>query len=312
MQLNIKSKKGQVFTLFAIAMIVLFFVSYEIYSIVQDRQAIRTRISTMDSFLGSLEKSMERELYITGFRTLFLAEDYIARTGNYVSDVNALFSEAFFSGIVYGNASEILIGARYNDLVNSTNEKAGKINVNVSFGNPEFFVSQEDPWNIVVNLRFNLTMRDKGKALAYWQKQEHIKAYVSIEGFEDPLYIVNTRAMVAYKINKTLYDGTYASGTSTANLTLHLQNHYFAESSDAPSFLKRMAGSLEADENGIESLVDLPLLSSQGIQVQQKSAVDHVYFSAGNPAYSSIAGMPSWFRLDSAHLAKYNVTQLAS
>ncbi|MBI2047114.1 hypothetical protein HYT26_03055 [Candidatus Pacearchaeota archaeon] len=72
---NCKCKKGQVFTLFAIALIILFFVSYDVYSIVQDRYAVRTRISTMDNFLFSLEKNLERQVYTSGFRILFLAED---------------------------------------------------------------------------------------------------------------------------------------------------------------------------------------------------------------------------------------------
>lgn len=301
---NCKCKKGQVFTLFAIALIILFFVSYDVYSIVQDRYAVRTRISTMDNFLFSLEKNLERQVYTSGFRILFLAEDYITRTGVYISDMGAFFNEAFFNGTIYSNASDIMIGARYADLVNSTNDKANKINVNITLSNPQFYASQDSPWSVAVSFEFNLSMRDKAN-LARWQKQERIKSYISIEGFEDPIYIVNAKGMVVYRINKTIYEGAYTCG-GMGNLTSHLQNRYYTSHSDAPSFLKRLQGSFEADANGIESLVDLAALSAQGLPTQQKSVADHVYFSSSNPSSSQVAGMPSWFRLDEAHLVKYN------
>lgn len=304
-----RSKKAQIFTLIAIALITLFFVSYEVYSIIQDRQAIKTRISTMDSFLFSLEQNLQREMYITGYRTLFLAENHITKTGNYISDANSFFNEAFFNGTVYGNTSDILVGVRYNDIIDSVNDKASKINVNITMTNPLLSVSQDDPWNLAVTFSFRLDMKDKTN-LASWNKQENVKSYISIEGFEDPLYIVNTNARVAYKINRTIYEGIYTSGSSVVNLNSHVQKRLYAASSDAPSFLKRLQGQNAVDENGIESLVDLDSLSAQGISTQQKSVVDHIYFSASNPASSKISGMESWFRLDSAHLGKYNVTNL--
>lgn len=305
------NKKSQIFTLIAIALLVLFFVSYEVYSIAQDRHAIKTRISTMDSFLFSLEKNLEREIYVSGYRAVFLAEDKISKTGEYIPDMNLFIHESFFNGTVFGESSEILNGTTYSDILQSVNEKAGKINVNININNPQISISQENPWNIALIFSFDLEMNDNSN-LASWKKHENIKSLIEIEGFEDPIYTLNTYGKVAYKFNRTIYEGNYVQASSPDNLNQHTLNRYYTENSDAPSFLKRLQGDLGADANGIESLVDISEFTKQGLSIQQKSIVDHIYFSRNNPISRNILGLSSWFRLDDAHLEKYNATELAA
>ena len=276
----------------------------------QSREPINTRINSMESFLSSLERNIERQLFVFGFRTLFLAEDYITKTGNYIPDVTLLFNESFFNGSIFGESSDVLEGAKYSDIVNEINYYASKINVDVSFDAPSIEVTQDNPWEIKLIFSANLTMSDKS-GLAMWQRQETVNSSIGIRGFEDPLYIVNTNAKIASKINKTIYEGIYVSGNDVSNLLSHMQAGYYTSNTEAPSFLNRLSGNLTADKNGIESLVDLSRLSGQGITVSDKSVVDYIYFSASNPANKAVNGMPSWFKLDDAHLAKYNATGLA-
>ncbi len=303
------NNKSQIFTLIAIALLVLFFVSYEVYSISQDRYAIKTRISTMDSFLFSLETNLEREVYVSGYRAIFLAEDKISKTGTYIPDINSFMQEAFFNGTASGNSSEILDGTTYSDILQSVNEKADKINVNININNPEISIFQENPWNVALIFSFDLEMNDNSN-LASWKKHEDIKSLIEIDGFEDPVYLINTNGKVAYKFNRTIYDGNYVQAGNPENLNQHVLNKYYAENPDAPSFLKRLEGDLSADANGIESLADLSEFTKQGLEIQQKSIVYHIYFSQNNPSSRNIQGLPSWFRLDDAHLVKYNATGL--
>jgi hypothetical protein len=144
--------------------------------------------------------------------------------------------------------------------------------------------------------------------LASWQKRENISSLVSIEGFEDPFYLLSTGGKVSHKINKTIYEGIYVIDGNKANLNSHLNLHAYTNHNDAPSFLKRLEGKNEADENGIESFVNLAEFTQQGVPVYTKSCVDHVYFSSSSVSSSVIVGMPSWFRLDDAHFSKYNIT----
>jgi len=305
----IKNKRAQVFTLLAISIITLMFVSFEIFSVVEQRQPIKMRISSMDSFLFSLEENLERQVYISGFRIIFLAEEEILRKGIYISDIDAFFGEAFFNGTVNGETKDVLTGAVYNDLIASINEKASKINVEISLKNPRILVSQDDPWHIKFTFISDFIMRDKA-GLARWEKEENISAYIPISNFEDPIYTINTNAKIARKINRTIYEGIYIISGNSSNLFSHVNKNYYAENSGAPNFLKRLGGDLSADENGIESFVNLNELSREGIPIKEKSSIDYIYFSSNNPPYQSVSGMPSWFKIDDQdnHLFKYNIS----
>ncbi len=264
----------------------------------------------MDSFLFSVEQNLQRQVYISGFRILFLAESEITSSGNYI-DVGSFFNEAFFNGTVEGVSQDILIGATYDDLISSVNQKASKINVDITMTNPVINVTQDDPWFVKFTLTTNFTMRDKG-GLALWEKQQIISASIPVENFEDPLYVVNTYAKVSRPIRKTIYEGNYVSGSDVLNLLNHVNGGYYAANTFAPSFLKRLEGDTSPDENGIESFVDIPELSSQGLDTPTKSDIDYIYFSSETPDYYHVSGMPSWFRVDDedGHLAKYGVAGL--
>jgi len=180
------------------------------------------------------------------------------------------------------------------------------MNMVVDFYPKKFVVKQEDPWNVKIIFDVNLVIRDEGN-LAFWNKTESIISYISIENFEDPLYVLNTNGLVGNKINKTIYN-PLVNENDVSNLSLHLEKSYYVASVYGPSFLDRLEGKKSSNENGIESLVYLPKLYSQGLPIYEKSAVDYIYFSSENPESFNVPGMPQWFRLDELHLNFYNIT----
>lgn len=313
MKIKKMNNRGQIFTIIAILIISLMFVSFELFSFIHERNVVKTRVSTMNNFLFSIEENLERQMYISGFRILFLAENEITSNGVYI-DIEDFFNEAFFNGTVNGDSNNsILLGATYSDLISSLNQKSSKINVDIVLTNTTIDVSQEDPWFVKFTMTSDFTMEDK-EDLARWDKQQIISALIPVVGFEDPTYIVNSYAMLSRKIIQTPYERNYISGTDVTNLLSHVNNGYYAANSFAPSFLNRLEGNFSADENGIESFVEIPELSQQGLPVSTKSVVDYIYFSSDNPTYYSVSGMPSWFKIDSEdnHTTKYNVGGLIS
>ena len=54
----------------------------------------------------------------------------------------------------------------------------------------------------------------------------------------------------------------------------------------------------------------MPELSAQEIETKDKSCVDYIYFSDDTPEDNGIQEMPSWFRIDDAHLDDYGVEGL--
>jgi hypothetical protein len=299
-------KKGQLFSILAILILSLMFLSYELYSYLNERQVVETRVSTMESFLNSVEENLARQMYIVGFRILFLATAHITSTGEYV-DVDSFFNEAFFNGTIGGEENDFLLGATYNDLVDSLNEKGNNINVEIVLSNTSISVSQSDPWFVNFSMISDFVMEDK-EGLARWERKQIISGMIPVVGLEDPVYAVNSYSKISRKISRTIYEGNYANGTDVTNLLSHVNNNYYAANPDAPSYLDRLEGNFSADPEGIESFVNLGEFSSQGIPIYSKSCVDHIYFSDDNPGSSPVSGMPSWFRIDNSHLAKYNLT----
>ena len=273
----LSDKKGQIFTLVAIALAGLLFVTFQVHNVFEQRQTIQTRVSTMDNFLHSLEDNIGRQLYISGFRVIFLAEDEIATTGEYIGDFGDFFSEAFNNGTVAGEVKEIMVGATRDDLIASINQKANKINVEVSFSNISANYTQVSPWNVRFIFSFNFIVEDSA-GLVRWERPQEIITDVPIEGFEDPLYLVNTNALISRIFNRTIYEGNYVDGADIGNLLSHVNGGLYSSNSDAPSFIKRLEGDLTPDENGIESFVILPELDQQGIPISVKSTIDYIYF----------------------------------
>ncbi|PIN93482.1 hypothetical protein COU54_02820 [Candidatus Pacearchaeota archaeon CG10_big_fil_rev_8_21_14_0_10_31_24] len=285
--------------------------TFQIYNVLEKRSLVNTRVQTMDDFLKALEINLERELYTSGFRIIFLAEDEIVSTGGYIENFSSFFNEAFENGTVNGEPKDIMIGATKSDLIDSMNEKASKINANVFLSDVSTSYSQVDPWNVQFVFSFNLSLEDNSN-LARWERFQEITTLVGVEGFEDPIYIVNTNALVSRKINRTIYEGNYVVDSDISNFYSHVFSGYYAESVNSPSFLNRLEGNLSQDDNGIESFVNLAELDSQGLPISDKTTTDHIYFSGQNPTHYGVTGMPSWFGVDDLYrrLEKYNLTKI--
>ena len=303
------NKKGIFFTMLSIALVSLLLISVSVYSLARERENVGNRIETMNNYVFSLEEDIERKLYISGFRIIFLFEKRMLETGNYITDIDSIFSEAFLNGTIDGtvNADELSLieGVTFSNISADINEDSSKVNIAVNLTNPVITVSQIDPWNVLVNLSVDLLIEDVS-GLAYWNLSSSYEVEVPVTNFEDPLYIIGTNGRISHKINETPYlVSELVNGTNYTNIIDHLNKFYYVETMDAPSFLNRLEGNFSADPQGIESLVNIQSLSNAGVSIEDKVTVDHVYFSFSNPSGSTYSGMPSWFELDSAHESFY-------
>jgi len=303
------NRKAMFFTVLVISLLLLFVISFSFVTIIKDRKPITRRVETMNNFVYSVEQDLPRQLYISGFRTIFLIEKEILETGSYV-DLDDMVEEIFYNGSINGTQEELMIGANFSGIENFLKSKASKINADVSLENPVLEVTQDNPWNVKFSLTVDLLVTDKTN-LSSWNKTQVIEVYIPVEGFEDPVYIVGTSNVVTNKINRTSYE-VFVDGSDVSNLSAHLANSSYINSTLAPSFLQRLEGNFDANDNGIESLVYLPTLSSQGIPIEDKSIVDHIYFSSQNPSpLYKTTGMPGWFQLEEAHLEIYQVENIS-
>ncbi len=297
------NKKGIFFTLTVIAAISLFLIGYTFYVNFGDRSTTHERINTLNTFIFSTEENLERQIFISGFRALFIMQTEAVEKGIYIPNATASFNELFFSGSFNGTTQPIMIGATFPDIKDAIQQKANKVNANINLNNPVIYITQSDPWNVDVVLKVNFDAQDQGK-LVTWNKTQTYISKIPIKDFEDPLYLINTAGVITNKIEKTLF--TF-NETNIANLNNHTTNKYYKANTQAPSYLNRLQGINNADSNGIESFVYIPQLSNQGIIIKDKTVVDYIYFSSNNPIACRITGMPSWFKIDQAHLTDYQL-----
>jgi len=233
--------------------------------------------------------------------------------GSYLMDVNALFEEAFFNGTIDGTASAdetaLLSGVLYSDIQDGLRDDARKFNLNTVVSNPSITLDQVDPWNVRIKLQVDLFIEDLG-GLVSWNRTAEIIEYIPISNFEDPFYLLNTNGLIIRKMEATPYS-IFVSGADVSNLSEHVAQTYYFASNESPSFLNRLEGNFSAHDYGVESFVYLPEFTLNGLPTEDKTVVDHIYFSTTNPTTKSITGMPSWFKIDDAAVARYGLGGVA-
>lgn len=303
------NKKAQAFTIISIFIIGIIAITYSIENQSDKGNEMRTRVETVNNFVFSMKDDLERQLYTSGYRAIFIAEDNISRTGNYISDFENFILGAVINGTGTKNASDVMEGAKISDIQENIKRDAEKMNINVNFSNVSVGVRQDSPWEVKIIMNFSYLIKDKSD-LASWKGNESISSGIEITSFEDPMYSIETGGMLFSKINKTPYEGNYTRDGDVSNLEEHVENKYYAANNNSPNFMSRFEGNFSADENGIESFVNVPDMSSQNMETEDKTVIDYIYFSNNEPGHYTVSGLPDWVRIDESHLEKYQVENL--
>ena len=267
-------------------------------------QAIQSRIYTLDNFLKDVERDMDRALYISTFRSLTGFVDDIVDTGSYVDDVDARITLAVLNASYKNGTLDVVQNATLPDWRDKAEIEADKLGIelNISFGGVS--ISHKSPWAVEAKANSTISVVDKS-GLASFTVNYTSTAEVSILGFEDPLYIVNSLGKLTNIINETTY--SFSGEVEEEDLLDHSEKGYYLAHSDAPDYLMRLEGDLGSSPNGFESLVYLPDFTAAGISTKQKTIVDYLYFSNQSPTDCRIDEMPSWFRIDDPHHDTYDI-----
>lgn len=303
------NKKAQAFTIISIFIIGIIAITYSIENQSDKGNEMRTRVETVNNFVFSMKDDLERQLYTSGYRAIFIAEDNISRRGAYIDDFEKFFLGAVINGTGTKNASDVMEGAKISDIQENIKRDAEKMNIELNFSNVSVGVRQDSPWEVKIIMNFSYLIKDKSD-LASWKGDESVSSGIGVTNFEDPMYSIETGGMLFSKINKTPYEGNYTSEGDVSNLEEHIDNKYYAANNKSPNFMSRFEGDFSADENGIESFVNIPDMSSQNMETEEKTVVDYIYFSNNESGYSTISGLPDWVRIDENHLEKYQVENL--
>jgi len=305
-------RKGIFFTFAAIALALILILSSNVYKVYEMRgnvDVIATRVITMNNFIKDVEDDLEKGLLIASSRAFLSMVQYISNNGTYITNLEDSFNELILNGKLYSSEPSLMKDSTFTDWINKIEIQANKIDILLNFTIINVEINQTDPWHVSVNSLINFTLIDK-KNTSKWVRNKEIITLVGIENFEDPLYAVKTSGRV---INAMIKAPTtdFVNGNNLDNLLSHINNSYYIESESAPNFLMRLEGNLLNSSTGIESLVNLQELLDQGVAIKDRSAVDYIYFGTQITINHRINQTPPWFKLDDAHLATYEVENMA-
>ena len=304
-------KKAMFFTMAAIALtlvIVVTYTAYTTYRLSDNMEKVGIRIETVNFFVKDIEKDLSKGVYITGFRTLLSFEQFISKNGTYLDDINNRFAESFLNGTVYQQPLTLMQGSTFTDWANKIAAQANTIGIIFNFTIDNVNINQTDPWNVNIMLNITLSINDK-KNTSSWVRKNNLISRISIIGFEDPLYVVNSNGRVTNNIVPSNITSFVVNG-DVANLLIHANNSFYIAHNDSPSFLMRLQGTLGNSTAGIESLVNLDKFQQQGIILKDRSIVDSVYFGTQYTTNYRINNTPTWFKIDNNHLDIYQVTNI--
>lgn len=304
-------KKSMFYISAAIALTIVIMVTYSAYSsyrLNDKMESIETRVQSVDFFIKNIEKDLDNGIYIAGFRTMLSFNQFITTNGTYIDNINSRFQESFLNGTIEQQPLSLMQGTTFTDWANKISAEADKIDIKFNFTVIDVKLNQSNPWDVDIGLNISLDVRDK-KNTSYWIMNRYLITKINIIGFEDPLYVVNSKGRVTNAIIQTNITSFTVNGDVT-NLMLHANSSYYIAHNDSPSFLMRLQGDLGNSSNGIESLVNLDKFQQQNIQLKDRSVVDYIYFGTGSTVDYRINETPEWFKIDSSHLAVYQVTNL--
>jgi hypothetical protein len=305
----IRNTKGFFFMMLTVVILSLFVISATVLTGYAARKSVQDRVSSVTDFVVGVEEDLPRMMFVFGFRAVYLAEQEIISDG-YVNNFSEMFVEAFFNETIDGmttpDIAEVLEDSTYDDIIEEFNERGSRLGINMNFSNPDIDVTQDDPWSLRITFSANFTASDIN-GLVSWNKSMTVVKYVAITNFTDPIYVRNTNGEFNQRIVRSPYTVPFLNADFTPNYTQlkeQVDNAYYINVNDAPSFIDRLEGDFDATgPYGIESLVDLDDLPSWVVR-KQKSMVDHHYFS--NDPYtdtcSDIHLLPEWFEIDDNRL----------
>ncbi len=301
------NKKSMFFTLTTLVLItILLFYPYRNTYVFQRTYEAEKRIYALNNYIKNLERDIERGLYISSFRALYALTEEIASSGEFLNNTESDFYSAVMNGTINNKPFFILQDSTLQAWIAKVESEGNKLHINTRIEVNGIRLYQKNPWLVTFGANITLNISDNAET-ASWLRTTYVETNINITGFEDPLYIVNGLGRLTNPINQSPYDGNFIDGINVSNLMNHVGNSYYIVYNLSPDFLMRFEGNLSNSSYGIESMVNLPKFTAQGIPVTQRSIVDSVYWSEDNPTIYRINNTPSWFRVDVEHLNRYGL-----
>jgi hypothetical protein len=145
----------------------------------------------------------------------------------------------------------------------------------------ELYIYQSSPWEITVISLFNVTFLSSEFQITNLQKPVVVK--IPIIGMRDPNLLVNSHGSLEIEIhNETEIINVW----DISKLKSAIKNHKYYASSRAPEFLMRFQNVTNSSSNGIETFIDPVWVNTSLIDFNstymERSYVDFMFFNKTN------------------------------
>jgi hypothetical protein len=264
----------------------------------------------MVSFTESIDDDMPRALDIMAKRAITQAVVHLETNGTAFADSSAALEELISNGTLYGQLTDT--NFTVTTWTFQLADKGRKYGLDTSVGVLDTRFYSLDSGHVGVELSILVNVSNSYANMSLYRVYNKTIA-VQIEGFNDPVYTLNTNGILKRSIK---FPNITVSGVQ--NFDSAVTYKFFMPSSDGASFLDRMEGRLRSSGKynltgavtGLETVVSLPELQANGFTIKSgQSDMDYLYFDpAAYPGSPVVNSTHSWLRIDPAHAATYNIT----
>ena len=317
-----------------LAPIVLYIVSYmEAVQTQGEQMTVKFEGIELANYADSIALDVPRVLDIASKRAIVAVIGYVDDNNKGVNDSEGeLRHLVLYNNFSNGEDAPIMLNSSFANWINATEGIGADHGFMANITVTNLRINQTDPFtiNFTIDIQANITDRVGDMKLF---RVYNATTLVSIEGFTDPVFPLNTRGLIERTItraNMTIND--------SASVSKMINNSWYVNNSEAPAFLERLQGCTWPNDNdpfighnctgkypgmGIESFVYFPEMMSRLCEVRpgigtfcppdlvkpNASMVDHVYFNnTVTPPYyvpgcnvtGVTVGTQDWFRMDNA------------
>lgn len=255
------------------------------------------RLVELQTFINGVEKDAITATNVATNRALLTVQEIIQTEGA-LANPKRTIAELIINGSYQGNEQPLLENESLEEWEEHIQPLAHYLRIIIDVTINEIVITQQDPWHIITIANMTLYAHDNYTE-STWNQTFITTTSVPIIGLADPLYTIGT-------------DGRYTQLITRTTLPIndfqdHINNHKYIASTNAPSYLYRLAGNMNINEQGIESLVDVNAVAAVNVN-NQGSIIDWQYF--GTPVITTcpISGLLSWAVIDQAQIARYGLS----
>ena len=180
------------------------------------------------------------------------------------------------------------------------------LNSTISLSKSNVSVSSAGPFSLSFTADISVFAQPLSNPGAFnFSKKYSASTVVSIAGFEDPLFALNSQGLVSRPFSQN-----ESNVVGVAALDQAVAQKRYVPNAGAPDFLNRLEGNLSASAFGIETVVNPNEFTAQDLPVHNQSHSDHLYFNSTLPDLGlRVTGSSySWLKLDCEHSVFYGVT----